>query len=313
MNVASLAPSAEPSAHDRLLALAALVGSGSLLGLSTILAKLALATGMSPAHFLALSAAGAASLLWLLQILRGNVGDFRAGLISYSSIAAALSLVVPNIIMLAVIPHVGAGFVALTLTFPPVLTYALSLLVRVEQLQITRVLGTALALAGALILGLNKVANGDHQPGWVALSLLVPVSLALGNVYRTLRWPAGASSEMLAAPMLTVSAAAFGIYAIVLPLFDTQFRSDLPTAAMWSLVIAQSVTFALQYQLFFVVQRKGGPLVISLLGSVAALFAVPAAYFLLDESFPVGLGPASLLIACGVALVIGGRSKPADS
>ena len=56
--------------------------------------------------------------------------------------------------------------------------------------------------------------------------------------------------------------------------------------------------------LYFVLQKQGGPVLISLLGSVAAVVGVPAAVLLLDESPPAGLAVGGIMIAIGIVLLV---------
>ena len=71
----------------------------------------------------------------------------------------------------------------------------------------------------------------------------------------------------------------------------------------------QAAVFALQYRLFFQLQRVGGPVYLSLLGSVAAIVGSAIAVGLLGESLPDGVLPAGLLIAAGVALLTFQRTE----
>ena len=66
-------------------------------------------------------------------------------------------------------------------------------------------------------------------------------------------------------------------------------------------IAAQIATFALQYVLFFVLQERGGPVYMSLLGAVGALVGVPVAVLLLGEAAPAGLFVGATLIAIGIA------------
>ena len=73
----------------------------------------------------------------------------------------------------------------------------------------------------------------------------------------------------------------------------------------------QACIFAAQFQILFMLQKAGGPVLLSLLGSIAALFAVPIAIFLQGELPPEGLALGATLIALGVILVTwGGIRKP---
>jgi drug/metabolite transporter (DMT)-like permease len=74
-------------------------------------------------------------------------------------------------------------------------------------------------------------------------------------------------------------------------------------------IIIQAGVFAGQFLLLFVLQKTGGPVLLSLLGSVGAVVGVPVAIFLQGESPPAGLFLGASLIALGVALVTWGGVK----
>lgn len=195
-----------------------LIATGALLGLATILAKIAPRAGLSPLAFLAWSVAGAALLLIVPRLLDGERLPVSRRVLEYYAIAALVSLAVPNFILFAAIPHIGVSFVALAIAFPPLLTYAGAVLLGIERFDIGRALGVGLALAGAALIAFLK-------------------------------------PRLVAADM-------FRVIAVLL-----------------------------------------GPVLLSLLGAVAAVLAVPFAIIALGEAPPTGLVPGAALIASGIALV----------
>jgi drug/metabolite transporter (DMT)-like permease len=283
------------------LALAGLLlATGALLGLSTNLAKLAVDAGLSPLAFLAWSTLGAAALVGVVAAAEGALArlDRRTGV--YFAVSALVSVAAPNLLFFCAVPHVGAGFVALSIAFPPLLTYLGALALRMERFDAVRAAGVGLALAGAATLAWAKLRAPDAPAIWIAATLAGPVLLALGNLYRTLRWPAGARPDSLAPGMLG-AAALMLLGAGLLP--GTSLRVDLADARQVGLVLLQALVVGGMYLLYFRLQGRGGPVLVSLLGSVAALVGVPAAVLLLGEATPPALAPAATLIAAGTALV----------
>ena len=61
----------------------------------------------------------------------------------------------------------------------------------------------------------------------------------------------------------------------------------------------------------FVLQKTGGPVLLSLLGAVGAVVGVPVAVILQGEALPEGLVVGGSLIALGVVLVTWGGMKMA--
>ena len=204
-------------------------------------------------------------------------------------------------------PRVGASFVALVIAFPPLFTYLGALALSMERWQTRRALGVALALGGAALLAVYKFAEPNANPFWIMAALSGPVVLAIGNIYRTARWPEGASPTALAPGMLGASGllllltGAIASAATEGSLFSLSVPTD--TLRPTLLILAQIVTFSLQFLLLFRLQKAGGPVYLSLLGSVGAIVGVPIAMLLLGESWPEGLLAGGLLIAAGIAFL----------
>ena len=292
--------------RNRLVALLCLLSGGSLLGLSTNLAKLAGEARLPPLAFLFWSITGAALVLLLVAALRQDLPPFNSRTLEYFSVSALTGVAGSNLIFFSAIPHVGAGFVALTITLPPLLTYVGALTCRVEQLQIIRVAGVTSALVGTLILAGRKLSTPDADQFWILLVLIGPALLAIGNLYRTMRWPKGVSGSALAPGML-IAAAVFLLGAGFLPGFSLTIPVDRSLPLL--LIAIQALVFAGQFWLLFLLQKTGGPVLLSLLGSVGAVVGVPVAIFLQGENPPEGLLPGIVLIGAGIAMLNLGKTK----
>lgn len=191
---------------------------------------------------------------------------------------------------------------SLAITLPPLLTYVGALALRMEEFVVTRAAGVAAALAGAAFLAIEKLTAPDADVFWIVLTLLGPALLAIGNLYRSLRWPAGVSAEALAPGMLGVAAAMLFAFAFaVLSSFDVAVPTDRIAPVL--LIVGQAIVFAVQFLLLFMLQKAGGPVLLSLLGAVGAVVAVPVAIFLLGDAPPDGLVIGAVLIAIGIGLV----------
>lgn len=295
-----------PFLSGRFLPLVLLLATGSMLGVTTNLAKLAGEAGLPPLAFLAWSIVGATAILLMVAWWRGELPNINRRTLEYFIVAAFVTVAASNLIFFSAVPRVGASFVALAIAFPPLLTYLGALALRMEGFDMLRAGGVALALAGAAVLAIFKFSAPDASVFWIALTLCGPVLLAIGNLYRTFRWPKGESAEALAPGML-VAASVMLLVASVLPGFTVSIPSDA-TNAIW-LIGAQIGLFAAQFLLMFSLQKHGGPVLLSLLGSVGAIVGVPVAILLLGEEPPEGLIYAVPLIAAGIGLVTWGGMK----
>ncbi len=296
--------------------LALLLATGALLGVSTNLAKLAAQSGLDPLAFLTWSVVGAAAVLVGVGAARHRLPQLTSRTTEYFVISGLISVAVPNLLFFAAVPRIGAGFVALAIAFPPLFTYLGALLLGMERLQLRSATGVVLALGGAAVLAIFKLSDPNADPLWVAATLLGPVLLAVGNIYRTARWPEGAAPDELAPGMLAVSGLmllVFGVFAGVIPSNPGGFSLAVPLdrAAPALLILAQVATFSLQFLLFFVLQKRGGPVYLSLLGSVGAVVGVPIAVLLLGEAMPQGLAIGGVLIALGIGFLTFGNREAA--
>ncbi|MFP2767917.1 DMT family transporter [Oceanisphaera sp. KMM 10153] len=292
-----------------LVPLLCLLFGGALLGLSTNLAKLAGETQLSPLAFLCWSIVGAALILLFVAALRRDLPPISGHTMEYYAVSALVGVAGSNLIFFSAIPHVGAGFVALIISLPPLLTYVGALALGMERFRTTRALGVVTALAGAGMLAARKFAAPDTDGFWILLALAGPVLLAIGNIYRTLRWPRGVSADALAPGML-VAAAIMLLAAGWVPGFSLAVPMDQTLPLL--LIAVQALIFAGQFLLLFILQKTGGPVLLSLLGAVGAVIGVPVAVFVQGETPPEGLLAGAALIAIGVALVTFGKARQAQ-
>jgi drug/metabolite transporter (DMT)-like permease len=289
-----------------LVPLSCLLIVGTLLGVSTNLAKVAASSGLHPLTFLTWSVVGATVLLTTTNAATGRLPRPGKRLFEYSLVSALVGVAGPNLILYNAVPKVGAGFVALSIAFPPLLTYLGALALRLEVFNTSRAIGVGLALTGAAYMAFLKFSLPDAPAAWIAATLLAPVLLAAGNIYRTVRWPSDAKPDEVV-PGVLIAASILLVAASVLTDTPLGVSTDNPVAVF--LILTQTMAFSVQYVLFFVLQKSGGPVYLSLLGSVAAVTGVPVAVLLLGEMPPDGLAAGSVLIALGTFLVIHKRAK----
>lgn len=292
--------------HAWLVPFTCLLVGGALIGISTNLAKYANEIGVTPLAFLFWSITGAAIILLAVAVIKKELPPLTARSFEYYFVAALVSVAGSNLLLFSAIPHVGASFVALIVSLPPLLTYLGALMLRMERFNIIRALGVAAALTGAGVLAVRKFSAPDASIVWILLALCGPVLLAIGNIYRTLRWPDQASPNALAPGML-IAAALLLFMCSALPNFSVHV--SLTGWLPLGVIVVQAGLFAGQFLLLFVLQKTGGPVLLSLLGSVGAVVGVPVAIFLQGENPPAGLFLGASLIALGVALVTWGGVK----
>lgn len=289
--------------HQHRVALGSLLGCGMLLGVTANLAKVATGIGITPLAYLTWSLSGAALLLLIHTYFRGHATKVNRRSLEYYIIAGFLSTAGSNLIFFNAVPHLGVSFIALMFSLPPLLTYVGALTLGMERFCWWRASGVVLALLGTTVLVIKQWNAPGVDPFWVSVALLGPILLAMGNIYRTRRWPPEASAESLAPGMLV---GALLILFLTAFLFSWSLSIPADSANVWLMIATQAIIFAAQFLLLFVLQKTGGPVFLSLAGGVGAVFAVPIAMVLLAEPLLPGLLPSAVLIAAGILAMLFG-------
>src|SRR5690606_9508937 len=97
-----------------------------------------------------------------------------------------------------------------------------------------------IGLCGAALLVLGRSSIDHGISGWLLLAMCVPLSLAVGNIYRKFYMPAEINSSLLAGGMLVGSAV------IMLPLIFTG-EIQLLSWPQWHVIVAQCLFTTLGY------------------------------------------------------------------
>ncbi len=278
-----------------------LVSVGSLIAIAVMLSKLAAAEGAPMLGYLGAVWFGAAALLFL-PLLFGR-GQFGISGVTGYAIGAGFLMIVPSAMGYLAVSHVGAGYISLTFAFPVLLTWLIAKVLRMDGSRRGQGAGVAAGLAGGILLASAKLSGAGGPGGnvfWVLLATSIPVTLALGNIYRTRYWPAGARPLPLAAFSVLFGAAMVLPFAILTEGARLPLLWQVPEIA--ALTVAGAFVVATQYVLQFRLQALAGPVYMSQIGGVAAMTGAVIAVLALGEAFPPVFWPAALLIAVGTIL-----------
>lgn len=278
-----------------------LVVTGTLIGFNFPLGKIAGTAGVSPMIWAMLLSLGASLTLAPVLALKGRLRLPRGRMLRYAVISGIISFIAPNLLLFTVIPHVGAGFSGLMFALSPVFTLAFATLFGMKAPGRLGITGIALGLAGAVIVSITRSTSPEAPDFlWILAALAVPTTLAAGNVYRTMDWPKDASPDALAFWSHSFAVAVFAGLLVVttgsLPLAEIALA---PGAAL-----AQMVVAGLTFPVFFRLQQKGGPVLLSQIGYVAAAVGLIAATVLLGESYAAKTWMGAGVIAAGIAIAI---------
>ncbi|MEO0980093.1 MAG: DMT family transporter [Pseudomonadota bacterium] len=287
---------------------------GTFLAVSTVFAKAAPGIGWHPVGLLQWSVLGGAAALFaatrLAALKKGGTGPGKAvadrsRLLVYILVTGVL-FILPNMIAVTAAPKVGAGFVALCYAFPLVLTYAFAVVLRLQRFQLLMVGGVLFGVAGGVLLAISGTTLSAEASLWSVWALSIPVFLAAGNIYRTLKWPEGAKPADLALGMMVV-----GFLALIV--FTGLW--SIPTApAVWTweaamLLVAQIAIFGLQYGLYFRLQKTAGPVYLSQIGSVAAVVGLVLGFLVFNEVPNAAKLAAVAFVGLGIVLVTLGQRR----
>ena len=281
-----------------------LLAVGTLLGLNFPLGKLAQAAQMPAVLWAALISLGASSLLgaWLLLRRRPVVCDAQHA--RYFVITALVSYALPNLLVLAAMAHLGSGPTAMMFTLSPLFTALLSRLAGLRAPARLEYWGIAIGFGGALLVALARGEAGRPAAWlWVGVGLLIPLLLALGNVYRSLDWPPRADATWLAVGSHGVAA----LLLLALCALTGAWRGLPALAGVPWLAAAQVAAAVLMFPLFFRLQALGGPVLLSQIGTVGAGVGVAVGAGLLGERYPPLVWGGVALIALGIGLTVWAR------
>lgn len=278
---------------------ALLVLTGAFLGLTLPFGKLAFAAGIAPSLWAFVISTGAGTVLLVAFLLMGKRPRIDAHMIRYYLIAALISYAIPNLMTLSAIPHLGSGFTGIMYTLSPVFTLLLSILFKMRSPNLLGLLGIFTGFAGAVLVGFTRGQVGQPaEPLWVAIGLLIPVLLALGNVYRTIDWPKGADPTELAAGSHLTTA----VLLVPIIFFMTGTFPIAPLGAVPWLVFVQVLASACMFALYFRLQAVGGPVYLSQIGYVGAAVALLAGTLFLGEVYQLATWIGAAIITIGVLM-----------
>ena len=281
-----------------------LLAVGTLLGLNFPLGKLAQAAQVPAVLWAALISLGASTLLgaWLLLRRRPVVCDAQH--LRYFVITALVSYALPNLLVLAAMAHLGSGPTAMMFTLSPLFTALLSRLAGLRAPARLEYWGIAIGFGGALLVALARGEAGRPAAWlWVGVGLLIPLLLALGNVYRSLDWPPRADGTWLAVGSHGVAA----LLLLALCALTGAWRGLPALAGVPWLAAAQVAAAVLMFPLFFRLQALGGPVLLSQIGTVGAGVGVAVGAGLLGERYPLLVWGGVALIALGIGLTVWAR------
>ncbi len=298
---------ATPDPHGSVLSTALqspvflLLVTGILIGFNFPLGKIAGDAGISPVLWALIVSGGVCVMLFPLLVFKQRLALPKGRMIRYVIISAMISFVIPNILLFSVIPHTGSGYTGLMFALSPVFTLGLAVIFKLNTPDRMGILGIATGLIGAAIVSITRGVSPEAPPVfWLLATLFIPVALACGNIYRTMDWPEDASPDVLAFWSHAFSVIVF-LFILLMTTGSVPFSelSRVPMAAL-----AQGIVAGLTFPIFFRLQQKGGPVLLSQIGYIAAAVGLLIATLLLGERYSLMTWAGAAVIALGIAITV---------
>jgi len=257
--------------------------------------------GIPPLAFSFGHVGGGAVALLVLCALRRRLPPLDRRHLRFYVIAGTLGSALPMGLMFVLVHQLGASLTGLLFPLSPIITYAIAIGGRIEPFDRVRAAGIGLGVIGAALIVLPRAAlPATIDPVWMLIGLLLPASLAFGNVYRSWDWPAGTDGTTLVTGVLIASSATL----LPLILATDQFYLPLPPRSGADLALAGiTLVSGVYFVLFFELQRIGGGVYISQLSHVIAICSLAIGYLAFDERLSAWVWAAVVVVAAGVLLV----------
>lgn len=279
-----------------IVSLLLLVVVGTMSGVTNNVSKLGVQFSVPLLPLLFWGMLGGAILLGVVAMLSDSKPVLNRASLVYGLVSGLLLIALPTAIIYLAAQPVGAGFVSLSLAFVPMITYVWAMALGIEAFRWVRVAGVVAGLAGGLILALGKARSPDAAVAWILATAAIPIIIAAGNIYRTQFWPMGAKPLSLAPLMLAGGAVWLLPAALYLDIGSTSTEAGI------GLAVLQAVVSTAMYSLYFVVQKRAGPVYLSQLGSISAITGAAIAILVFDEPVPPNLALAATLVVIGIVL-----------
>ena len=275
--------------------------AGVLWGLTFSLARIATEEQAHPLGLAFWQAFGGGLILLLVCLIRRRWPALTSGTIKRSSVIALLGTAIPGTMYFYAASRVPVGVLAITVALVPILTYALSLVLRADQFSNKRFLGIIVGFVAIVFLIAPETSLPN--PGmaqWVLLALGAAVFYTLENVYVDVYVPKNTDMVVLLMGGLMIA----GV--ILVPLvvaLDAFVPITYPLANPEWAILGMIVVSSAAYILFLYVIKFSGAVFASVTAYVITIFGVFWGILLFNEQHSFWVWGALVLMLLGMSLV----------
>lgn len=281
--------------------IALLVTVGSLLAVNVNLAKAGTGAGASALTLAFWLHFGAGLALLAAALATGVRISFERLYLKNYLASGVAGFAFPGFLGFVIAERVGPAYGSVIYALSPLITYTLAVSTGLDRIAFGRAVGLAIGLVGTvLVVAFRFGISAGGEGTWVLLALLVPASVALGNILRTKLWPPGAAGLALAPGSLIAA----GL--LLAPFWLSQGVDEpLPSVSTPAgrIILAQIAVATVYYALLFRLQKVAGPVFLSQIGYVATAFGVAIAVQVFGDAVSLGMLAGIVLIVAGVLLV----------
>ena len=289
----------------RLLPVTILVILGMLWGGVPSLSKYVGQQGVSPLSYAFWILTIAASVLIIINFVRG-AGLPPARHLVFYVICGVSGSAIPTTCMYYSVAHIPAGLMILLIGIAPILTYQFAVIFSVEKYHPLKTLGLLFTFIGlVLILLPDSVTELNAPVPWILFALLTPTFYAVNIVYTSIYRPENIHIFDLSSGML-IAAAAF-MFAVTI-LFEPLYPLWNAEPIIALLMFYHGTLTATAFCLFYSLLKISGPLFSSQVTYSVTLFGIAIAAYVHDEVLPLLVWVAAGLMFAGIGFIQKGRS-----
>jgi len=286
----------------KVLAVSLLLFMGITWGGSLSLSKLATIHGGHPIGLAFWQTTASGFLLFTLSLVFGHLPPLKWHVLRFNLVCGITGIGLPALGLFWSAKHLPAGVVAIAFASMPLLTYALSALLKVERLEVARVIGVAIGLCAVLLLVLPEGSLPEPEKApWVLVALATSVSMSIENVFIASRRPSGLADLPLSCGRQLAGALALAPLALGL-------EKTVPLFAPWGAVqwaaTGTAIASAAAYTTLLYVIRTSGAVFASQTAYVITLAGVFWGMVIFGERHSVFIWAALVLMLTGLMMVL---------
>ena len=284
----------------QLIAWVSMVYLGLTFGVSFSIVKIILREIESPLVILFWQSCFSSVLLFAFSIYSLNSLKDIFNNISALTILTCFGVIVPNFILYLSAAHLSAGTISIILALIPFCAYIIALILRIEKLDLVRLLGVILGFAAILFLVFPAYANNKTYFNISFLTgLLVPIFIASTNIFLSSARFKKVKPVHIAFGMNFLSTA---ILSLILP---SNVNFWLPTHSIKLVFFVFLLSFigSIGFIIFIKLVKDHGPVFASQVNYLITISGIMWGYIILSEVHTMRFWVSLLLIISGLFLV----------